>query len=181
VNVTTRTAARASVPDAAQCHVLTRRNAGRNLNVQLPVGAQTSFATTLFAWRLHDFAFTVARWTRGHRDELPEERSLRTAHFTRAMTRAARLRFRAWLGAAAVALIAWIENLDVDFLIDARRDFSQGEWNRDLDVGAGARSSALACAAAEHLLESTESAEVAHENSERLRQVHVMEAARAAA
>src|SRR5262245_24320885 len=152
VDVAARTTARSSISDAAQCHVLTRRNAGRNLDVQLLVIAQTSFATTLLARRLYDLPFSVACRTRRHGDELPEERSLRTTDFARAMTRSARLRLRARLGPAAVAPIARIENLHADLLIDARRDFGQRERDRDLDVGAAPRSGALARAAAEHLL-----------------------------
>ena len=51
VDVAARTAARARVADAAQRHVLTRRDAGGNLHANLPVAAHASFATTLLARR----------------------------------------------------------------------------------------------------------------------------------
>src|SRR5262245_332434 len=180
VDVTTRTAARPGISDTAQRHVLTCRDAGRNLHRQLFFAAQPSFTTTLLARGRHDLAFAVARRARRNRHELSEEGPLCAAHFAGPVARRAPLRLRARLGAAAVATVARIENLDIDLLIDARGDFGQRERDRDLDVGAAARSAAVARAAPEHLLEATEPAEVAHENAKRLRQIDVVESARAA-
>ena len=69
-------------------------------------------------------------------------------------------------------------SLRLIFFSTPRRDFRERERHRDLDVRAGARTTA-ARASAEQLLEAAEAAEVAHEDAERFGQIDVVEAAAA--
>ena len=89
------------VADAAQRHVLARRDAGRNLHRDFVIAAHATFAATLLARRLDDAPFAVAGRARRDGDELAEERSLRASHLTDARARRARLRLGSRLGAAA--------------------------------------------------------------------------------
>ena len=67
VNVAARPASRSRVADAAQRHVLARRYARRNLDRDLALAAQSSFATTFLARRLNDASFAVTGGARRRR------------------------------------------------------------------------------------------------------------------
>ena len=182
MDVTAGTASLSGIADAAQRHVLPGCYARWDVDGNLALFAQPTFATALLAWRLDDRAFALAcrAWRDGH--ELAEERTLRTAHLAAAVARRACLRFRSRFRTAAGAPVARLEQLGVDLLFDAHRDFGECERDRHLDVRARAYAPAGAPAAeAEHFVQTRERAEVAHEDAERLGEIHVVEARSASA
>src|SRR5581483_5359370 len=165
----------------AQRHVLSCRDTWRDLHGDLVIATESPLATTLLARRLDDTPFTMAGGTRGDRHELPEERALCTAHFAGAATGRARLCLRSGLRTTAGAVIAWIEKLHCNLLIDAARHLGKRQRHSHLDVGAGRRTAAARAAAAEQLFETAKPAEVPHEDAERFGEVDVMESAGAPA
>src|SRR5690349_3833507 len=81
VHVAAWATTRPRVADAAKRHVLPGRDACRNVDVDLALAAQSTFATTLFARRLHDTSLAVTRRTWSDSYELAEKRFLRATHF----------------------------------------------------------------------------------------------------
>src|SRR5262249_46965029 len=134
VNVAARGSTNARIPNATQRHVLTRRDARRNLHDDLVIRPHLSLATTLLARRLDDATFPATRRTRADRNDLAEERPLRPSHFAEPVACRALVRLGAWLGAFAIATIAWVEQFDDDFLLDAGDDVRERERDIDLDV-----------------------------------------------
>src|SRR6185437_9827659 len=154
-HVAARTALRTDAALLAERHVLARRDPRGNGHAERPLGAHAAFALAALARCVDDRALPRAGGARGNAHELPEEGALGAAHFARAVARRAALGRGARLGSRAFAAI---EELERELLVDAGGDFLQRERHGDLDVGAAARAAALA--AAEHVLEAAESAEV---------------------
>ena len=77
-------------------------------------------------------------------------------------------------------MIAGIQELDRDRLLNAGRDFLKRQPERDADVRARAR---LRCtrAATEQIVEAAHPAQIAHEDVERFREIDVMETAASSA
>src|SRR5580765_1276880 len=97
MNVALRAAAGSGIPDPAQRHVLPGCYTRRNMDGDLPLAPQSSFAATFLTRRLNDASFAMTRGARPHRDELAEERALRASHLSLATTRRADVRSRAQL------------------------------------------------------------------------------------
>ena len=84
--------------------------------------------------------------------------------------------FRARLRARAFAPIARVEQLRVERLLHAGRDFLQRQLDGELDVASGAAVPLPTSAARPNRSpESAEGAEVAHEDAERFGEIDVME------
>ena len=170
-HVATRPAARSDVAHPAERHVLASGHTGRHRDLERAIGAHPPLATTLLARVGHHHPLAGARGAWRDRDELAEERALRPPHLTGSTTGAARRRLGSRLGAGPLTLVAGLEHLERDGLLDTGGHFGQREWQRQLDVGAAARPGTPATSrGAEQVTESTE---VAHEDVERVGQVHV--------
>src|SRR5207248_8708726 len=100
---------------------------------------------------------------------------LRATHFTAALTCRASGWRRSGLGAPALAAVARLEQPNRYGFLGAARNFPEGHRHRDFDVGSGARTTAAARRLREQVAESAESAEIAHEDAERLGQIDGME------
>ena len=114
-------------------------------------------------------------------DELAEEGALRAPHLAAAAAGGADDGLRARLRALPLAPVARVEDLERHRLLDAGRHLGEGQLHGELEVRAGARAARLPAGGAEQVAEAGEAAEVAHEDVERLGQVHVVEPAGAAA
>src|SRR5687768_270213 len=182
-DVASWSAARSHVTDSAHRHVLTGRDSRRYADDDLLLAASAAFTSALLARRRDDAAFAGAGGARSDTYHLAEERPLRAAYFPASTARRARRRRCAWFGATTVAAVARLEQSNCDRLFRARRNFRERHLHCELDVGSRARTTAApASSSAKQIAEaaqSTETAEVAHENVECFREIHVMEATRA--
>src|SRR6185503_3889636 len=184
--VAARPVARARDALAAQRQIVMIGDAGRDVDLNRLLALHAPVAPAHVARAVHHGAFTDARRTGRHGEELPEQRLRLTPHLAAAATGAARHGLRPAARPGPRALGAAVETLDADRLRRAARDFGERQFQTDFDV---MTAPAIAPpAAAEQALERAAAAaaadpEVAHEHHERFGkiEVHRAEAGAAAA
>ena len=138
-DITARTAAHPGIPHAAQMHVLPRRDAGRNLDLDVVLAALTPFSAARLTGRGNHHPFATARGTGRDAHELAKEALLRAAHFTLPSAGRATRRLRPLLRPRAGARVAGVEQLDLHVLRDAGRDLEHRQLEIHLHISARAR------------------------------------------
>ena len=157
------------------------RDPRRHIDAQGLFRLDAPVPTARRTWLRHHGAFSRARGTWGHGEELAEQRLHLAAHLPAAPAGAAGLRLRARFGAAAAARGAGLERLEADRLRRAGRDLVQREAQGDLQVRSATLLPLRALAAPKQRVEAAQVPEIAHEDTERFGEIEVREAGRPAA